>query len=464
MKKLFYIILLVVVFGCTLSAFAGSLVSLAETTSSGNVFDDLSRDENFDFSQYPTSSTGRDLSLITIAETSDSRLVLYVYQPYTAKTYYANSVRMSDELDDDVFVNTNDYALECVSRRGVFYKYVVKGYQVSSASVRHYNIIQLSRKYIRGVDEQSYVDVTINSVPFKVGKQFTFEVVNGQLVNTEKGIDVVTITNKYVGYVDVHSWVSENLGLTGESHALMQDSYFIAFTCDYDIDRLIEAEVSYYRQDVTKAKGETRYRFGTPVKEYVFLSDQRTFTVEKDFGYWDSYFKKYRPNTSTYTWNEIQTSADFLESVEAEDVYEGFALNSISWNKVNDNSRAIIEGMDWVLNFAQTSSVFYPKFNEVYPNWNYYASSAVYDGEAISNATILQLYIEHEGKTYQLGVVDGEMTTSGGPINEGGSAVEPNETGNVLRAILLLVGVIGLGLAAFWVVTKVVDMVKSKRK
>ena len=186
MKKLLVLFAVLIVVCVAFVPLFGAAVAVAESTSTeAGVLEDLQRDPNFDASEYPSCNSGRDLSLITIAETSDQQLVLYVYQSNASIKYYAKSVRMSTRVSDNQFEDTTDYSLRCLDRNGVFYKYLVIGYHVSDDPVRHYNIVQLMRNFVSGVDAQSRYDNSINAVPYIVSKQFVFEMKDGVLTNTE---------------------------------------------------------------------------------------------------------------------------------------------------------------------------------------------------------------------------------------------------------------------------------------
>lgn len=394
-------------------------VALADDASDNSVISDLERDPSFNASDYPTSNNGRDLFLITIAESTDRSLILYVYQPYVGVPYYAKSVRMSTLLREDTFVNTMDYTVSCIGHEGVFYKYVVNNYEVSNDTVRHYNIVQLMRKYMSGIDSASSYDDSINAVAFKVARQYVFSTDNGVVTNTEKGIDVVTITDKFVGFVRIESDIT-----SGQIFKrLYDDSHFIAFNCDRAMDNLIEAKVSYYRQRVWKVWSETSFRYGAAGREIKLLRANETVSIDNTSNGLDAMLNRLlTPDFYHYEWNEIQSVSEFLTSTNREIIYQGLVLDTCRYNRIVDD--AAIANKTWVLNYAQTQTEFEPAFYD-FEFDDYTAALAKLVGELISRATILELMFEHEGKTYQLGVVDGESTPSDHPINEQGTSVSP---------------------------------------
>ena len=474
MKRLMMLSLLCVMLFCTAFPLISAVAGADAVTVNSTVIDDLSRDPAFDASLYPSSTTGRDLSIITIAESLEKELILYVYQPYVRSTYYATSVRMSTQVDEDTFVNTTDYTLKCLGHNGVFYKYVVNGYTVSSDEVRNYNIIQLMRNYVQGIDTPSIYDETINAVPYVVGKQFTFQVVDGVLTNTERGIDVVKITDKYVGFVRIESYVESTVGMMNGSYYLMQDSHFIAFNCDHPMDRLLEAKVSFFKEYVHKYWGETSFSPAIGGKQIKYLRDDVTVSVEKDFGNgWGMLSHKLNVaagidlGDDLYNWNEIQTVDAFFDSTNRETIYQGLVSNTHVYNKITPQNESVMREMTWVLNYAQTRSTFKPAFYD-FGSFDYTAATAECDFEQITNATILELCFVHGGKTYQLGVVDGESTPSETPVNEYGKerksrfSDESDDLGKFFKALALVGGLLAMSVVVLSILYCVIRAKKNK--
>ena len=466
MKRLMSMSLLCILLFCASFPLIGAVAAADAVTVNSTVIDDLSRDPAFDASLYPSLTSGRELSLITIAESLERELILYVYQPYVRSTYYATSVRMSTQVDGDTFVNTTDYTLKCLGHNGVFYKYVVNGYTLSSDEVRNYNIIQLMRNYVQGIDTPSIYDETINAVPYVVGKQFTFQVVDGVLTNIERGIDVVKITDKYVGFVRIESFVPNGagMGIASQDYYLFQDSHFIAFNCDHPMDRLIEAKVSFFRESLHKYWGETEFRPAVGSKRIKYLSEDVEVTIEKTYST-GIYLLNYR--TDVYTWNEIQSVDAFFASTNRETIYQGLLSNTTVYNKIGSEQEQIIRDMTWVLNYAQTRSTFQMGILD-FGSFDYTAATAKCDFEQITNATILELYFEHDGKTYQLGVVDGEATPSESPVNESGSkrtsrfSDESDDWGKFFKALALVGGLLAMLVVVLSIVYCVIRAKKNR--
>lgn len=462
MKKFFVLLTVLVVVFCVFANVAGQ-VALAATTRDGYVLDDLTRDETFDLSLYPVKYTGRDLSLITIAESVDNELVLYVYQPYTAKTYYAKSVRMCTQLNGEYeFGNTSDYPLTCVSHRGVFYKYVVVGYSVSSSIVRHYNIVQLMRNYISGVDTDAMYDDTINAVPFEVAKQFTFtDTANGTVI-TEKELEVVRITSEYCGFVRYTSQQAFNVGALSYPYTYY-DRYFAAIDTDKQIDDLLEAKVSYFKIPVTKIWSETSFRFGVAgiTIDTLYSAGQVVYTAN------DSKRYKAKYGARTFTWSQIQTVPQFLNSLTAgSEIMQGVSsgVSTFDYSVVSAAQMQKIEGATWVLNYAETESHYQPTAWTNIIGASYDATSQ-YDGYMVTNLSILEFAFVTDGTFYRLGVVNGERSAASN--TDGDNAFyedKPKSDTDVLKAILLLVGVSLLAVVVVWVTVKVIGVVKRNKR
>ena len=115
---------------------------------------DLEKDENFNLIDYPSDLEDNSLSVITVAESSNLLLFVYVYQPCAAmRTHVATSINISRVVDGKVdFIN---YKLHLVDQTGVLQKYVVEGITtVNSSFVRCYEISSIYRVYDYNIDSE----------------------------------------------------------------------------------------------------------------------------------------------------------------------------------------------------------------------------------------------------------------------------------------------------------------------
>ena len=154
-----------------------------------NVLDDLKQDSTFDETLYPVVADNYTLSVITVAESENLQLFVYVYQPsYGSKTLVASSINISTDINNKLqFTN---YKLNLLSQDGVFQKYVVDGLIVNGDEVRYYEITSIFRVWDSVIDKdiEPTNDNTIDEVGFAVGKQYKFENISGRIDISVKDI------------------------------------------------------------------------------------------------------------------------------------------------------------------------------------------------------------------------------------------------------------------------------------
>lgn len=411
----------------------GTLVPITTAkadTKYSDVLTDLKTDASFNISQWEKRENYYSLQLITIAEGKNDELFVYVYQPYGyARTYYANYIRLSETIDKDIA--PRDYRLTYINHSSVFYKYKVEDFTITKEPVRYYAVIQLLRPFMSEVDTQADYDNTINAVPFGVSKQYRFSTENG--VNTVSCIDIETvlITEKFVGFV---RYIDDPFFMIGTAC----DSHFVAFSCDHEIDDLLEADVEYFTQKVTLEKEHwffdyilggytTVYRPTDPESQpptVVTLTDDQ-------YGTFDA--KGMFTGRQHYEWKRITSTADFLANIEQTSIYEAGFWSVSTETRLTEEGRNAIAGKQWVLQFVETP----------YQNASMVGSTTVsYERTNICNVTILRLMFRHNGTVYNLGVVDNMQTGSDKPVTETTFDIEINtESGwwKALIAILLLI-------------------------
>ena len=228
---------------CLLSTITGivpagaAVASAAETPEIEytSVLDDLQQDENFDVTSYPYITEDYSLQVITIAESVNDELFVYVYQPAgPAITLEAASINISTDAENvDTYHN---YTLSTLSIAGVFQKYKVNDFSLPENEERVYEISSILRPFNEKIDKAPAEGQTIDEVSYAVGKRFKINDDGMSVVDVE----LITVTDKYVGFM---RYSTPNIfARTG------CDVHFVAFSTDKKIDMLLEADVYYQSQ------------------------------------------------------------------------------------------------------------------------------------------------------------------------------------------------------------------------
>ena len=352
--------------------------AFADTPQYTSALTDLQKDSEFNADEYPDDPSDYSIQVIQIAESTDKSVLVYTYQPCQRTTYIlATEINMS--LSETVD-GTQLYGLTLINSDGVFCKYKVNGITVSDKAVRYYNISSIYREWIKGIDENTGNDNTVNSVAYRVGELWSATETDGRTVYSKKIVDVVEIKDSYVGSI---RYINKSF-----FYAEACDSFFIAFTTDKNINTLYEADVvfSYYPYNCqVNGKGQlkdgTFYSFPTNVKSEIanLYADKSTDVVL------DGIAQKH------YTWKWIQSGKDFKadENLSAE------------------QSKNIPDG-SWVLRFfASELSMFPISGGIVGVNASYNVR-----GYMPTETAILRLKFEYMGKVYNLGAVSDKITGS----------------------------------------------------
>ena len=338
----------------------------AEETTSSNVVDDLSLDDEFNVSDYPYISDDYSLQIIQIAETSAKELFIYVYNPSRGtKDLIATSITFSTGINNNL--NYKNYKLKLLNRDGVFSKYVVNGFVVKDDALRYYDISEIFRNWDETIDEPAEYGNTITEVSYSVAQLWSASTVEGVVSYEMAKTEVITITDKYVGYLNYPD------GFILLNQAYVQ-SHFVAFSTDYNIDYLLEAQLEFLiqRKDYTPS-------YGTVTQAPEPRSVQLTYSDTGTNGTTGLFAK-------TYVWNRIEKVSDFSSKED-----------------LTDEAKTELQGKEWVLRFVETEYS------------SYGASKTWY---FVSEVTILRLKFQTAGKTYNLGVVDNKQTGDGLPDNE----------------------------------------------
>ena len=384
--------------------------------------EDLRKAENFDPSYYPVKENDYTISLIQIAESTDKELLVYTYQPAADKRITASSINVSrtSELD----VTPQNYYLTLLSREGVFCKYAVKDFEVSNEPTRYYAIPSIFRSWVDDIDGDQNGSQTVTEKPFEVAEQFRFGTLNGKEYVERKKIDVITVTSKFVGFCRY----AGNIRLGFMDTALTDfDCHFVAFNTDRRIDTLLEADLSYVKQDYTLTM-EAEYYNGPLVSKETYGEKSDQIKVElmcdQSVDHTGSFIYG-----NTFSFKRIQSVSDFLASEETTNVYKCGVFDVTEKRTLTDDVKAELEDKAWVLRFVET-----PRVSKTTLNGTGYTSTLIGD------VTILRLKFVTDGVTYNLGVVDNKQTGGSDPVNNTETKIGLNSTFSwILLAILFVV-------------------------
>ncbi len=381
---------------------------------------DLRKAENFDPSYYPVKENDYTISLIQIAESKDKELLVYTYQPAADDRITASSINISrtSELD----VTPQNYYLTLLSREGVFCKYVVKDFEVSNEPTRYYAIPSIFRSWVDDIDGDQSGSQTVTEKSFEVAEQFRFGTLNGKEYVERKKIDVITVTSKFVGFVRYDG--DYKLGFMNTAMTDF-DCHFVAFNTDRRIDTLLEADLSYIKQDFSAkswVEGGTVPHYETTYGE---KSDQIKVELMCDQAVDHTGSFIYG---NTFSFKRIQSVSEFLASEETTNVYKCGIFDVTEKRTLTDDVKAELSDKAWVLRFVET-----PRVSKTTLNGTGYTSTLVGD------VTILRLKFVTDGVTYNLGVVDNKQTGGSDPVNNIKKTIGLNSTFSWILFFVLIV-------------------------
>ena len=340
-----------------------------------DVITDLSKDETFAAEDYPEREGDYSLAVIQIAESAEKALFVYAYQP-SGESLTATEIRISTGINDNV--RYSDYMLESVSKSGTLHKYIVTNFEVKPDALRYYDVAQISRAWSENIDSVPDGGNTAETVAYPVGQLWTASTVDGTVTYTMIESEVITVTDKRVGQL-----YYSNGFLFGKSTCYR---HYVAFSADRDIERLMEADLTYVAMDYT-----LRHFYEPPALQYISTSEPRTESVTLEA---DS--KGGNTGGHLYTWKRIQSVNEFLADKERPEI--------------TDTAKDELKSMKWILSFIETDVTI--KTHGIFS----YNDEI---GTKISDVTILRLKFETDGTVYNLGVVDNKQTGSDEPDNNG---------------------------------------------
>lgn len=408
----------------------------AQTDGYSGVLYDLDKSENFNISDYPARQGDYSLKVITIAESEDNDLFVYVYQPSREnKALRASSINISLGTGDDL--SYKNYKLRFINCDNVFYKYVVEGLTVSLSPERYYSVSSIFRPFDESIDEQAEDGNKITEVVYQVAKQYCFTTKDGQPHVEVVDIQTIEVTDKFVGFVRYSDGFKLYVGAC--------DSHFVAFNTDKPMDRLLEADIYYTSQSYS-------YSFIT------FVGESRTFGEKQDSYAYLTYTDRVEHNggglfAGTYTWDRIETVDEFIAENEGwQNVYSGAIIDVNVANQITEEGKAALQGKEWVLRFAETSY-----------SLNSGISSVNSSSTLVGDVTILRLKFETDGKVYNLGVVDNKQTGSDKPVNNEWVSAELSDNFKLILSIVLLVLALLLILPLFKLIFKGIGKLFHKK-
>lgn len=405
-----YFFVLIICLFCSLF-FTGNVSTHAEENEYSEVLEDLYLSEDFDKEDFPYIANNYSLQVIQLAETLDNELLVYVYQPCADdENIVASSINLAIESNSNL--RFKNYKLQLLDSNNVFYKYLVLDFNVIVSNIRYYEISSIYRPYNKVIDYEAdkVNDNEIDEVAYKVAKAYTFIGTGDNIAITCQDVETVEITSKYVGFIRY----SNGFNLYQDSC----DSHYVAFKTNYDIDKLMEADVYYvYRSFETPYYMgiEKKTTYGKSHEGYVYLTDEDTGSNPGDalFG-------------QKYIWDRIVSKDDFISDLEE----NGITLSSNVEEQLTDKQ--------WVLRFLETDYI------KPVPAIGFVTVTA--KGTQVSEVTILRLKFESDGIVYNLGVVDNKQTGNGSPDNNVTDWVKTflNSLIGIITIVLVVIAVIAL--------------------
>lgn len=364
-------ILLILCFACLFSVVSPiNVFTQATEETYSSVITDLEKDPNFNIEDYPVIEDDYSLYVISIAESSAKELFVYVYQP--SATLLATSINISTAINESY--SPQNYSLSLLSSEGPLFKYLVEDFVVKEDLLRYYDIPSIFRFYNESIDEPNENNNEIIEISFSVGKLYTASTVDGSVSYTCVSTETIEITDKYVGFVE---YLNGFFLYKNSCYA-----YYVAFSTDREIDRLLEADIYFTTRTVEGHENLTGVHFD----EYgPSVSNNKTLYSDEQAS---------NPNwwlIEKHTWQRIENVSEFItnESLE-EDAYDKLA------------------DKQFVLRFFESEYKEAVNINGV----KYFSYTEA------SQVTILRLKFETDGVTYNLGVVDNKQNPGTEPDNE----------------------------------------------
>lgn len=403
-----------------ISAYASITINGAYT----DVMEDLQVDENFNADDYVVNKDDYSLQVIQVAESVDKELFVYVYQPCTSNGILATSINIStgDNLE------YKNYKLKYLNSRSVFYKYLVVGLAVSENETRTYDVSSIFRAWNSDFGDKDAGSGTISEVPYEVAKQYVLSGFGDNIQYYCNDIDVITITDKYVGFVRYEG------GYTWDAVTYKScDNHFVAFSTDHVIDNLLEADVYWETRSYYYKYVQSMVSLNSPVTKYGdIVQHQETLRYDDVEEYQGNIFHK------KYKWNKIETVDEFIKGEKHDDVYHVVFLDVRKQTNLTTEGLQDLQGKQFVLRF-DTTDYSYKHLNGFMGNTQVSDDITEINSTQVMNVTILRLKFETNGVVYNLGVIDNKQTGDGLPDNYTETSIELNNAFKTFIAVLLFI-------------------------
>ena len=383
-------------------------------------------DGDFDKTEYPVIEDDYSLQFVSAAINDRNELLVYFYQPTSDINILATSINIDKYTNAS---NTQNYKLQYIDNDGVFFKYKVNDFKIAqSSSNQTIQIVSVFRKFLNNIDKDGtqYVINNIKEVVYPVAKQCTFQ--NGVIVDC-RDIEVITITSKYVGFIIYNNGLKTYF-LKAGGDVDYKFSYFVAFSTDKKIDKLLKARVSYDEFSFE----ETYSVFG----EHFNPDSVKKGVVEnktKDLSYSKVITSEINgKNYSKYSFNEIQTVDEFLSTEKVVDESEVYFF-SLKRDRLSKAACNELKDKKFVLRFC--SQDIHQKFGPV---------RYVVSGKLVENVSILTLEFETNGVRFKMNCIDDKRNGSGsnGPPRIGLT----DEAKDFLKKFIFVVSVLLFGYLA----------------
>lgn len=359
------------------------------------VLDDLQTDSSFHIDDYPSKTYSQfedntEIKIIQIAESTSHELYIYTYQLYSDVKVEAYAISMSvDYSSTDNIRNAQIYQLEKVDSYGVFYKYVVKDFQVCSERDRYYNIVSIYRYSVGAIDKE---DSNLQDMKraIKVGQQWYATEVNDKVVYEMCTFETMQLSEISFDFIEASN--GYKFGDFTFNKASYGRLYFIMFNCEeYKIKHIYDADVNYKVRDFRQLinligdDGDLSYPNGEEgMAKKLTLSDTDTMT-----------FTGSGLKGKNYSWSRILTSENFINSLNDNKV------------KITDSAKENISNFQWIFCFDEFECI-----DHLSGNFPYREGTEAFD------ITIVRLhFMDFTGKVYNLGVVADMGTPDNIPAN-----------------------------------------------
>ena len=425
----------------------------AETTSTSSVMEDLQESASFSADDYPEKTIEQlreadeaFLQVIRIAESTDNKLYVYVYQPSDATTEIeASKILIGQTINES---SARVYDLTLASTDGVFDKYLVNGLEVLSLEIRNYTITSIFRPFNDAIDEKKSGDNKDSHVAVEVAQTwYVRNTADGRREYAYTTDEVITITDKWLGSIRY----SDGFKLIEKPFT---DSHFIAFTTDHKIEELLLAEVTYTHQKydyayITATKEIQIKNVGEPIPAYVKIKPSKAQNAA------DGWF------SHVYEWERIESISSFISNES------GLSSDAkANLQRVHENANG---NGAWVIRFVETQYSESDHYRVTYTNSGPIAvrNGKEYKTTRIENVAILKLTFRTDGVTYTMGVVDSMTSSDNVPDGEysfwDGVLANFSDTWNEFQRMIRIAGLVLGGVLVFFAIFGIIQLVAYLR-